>query len=69
MTKFKNVTLLRLGLAAIAVRGTLQVFLDRTGRSNDFTDFAMGALLGAGIGLMMLFVWRDRPAARSGREC
>jgi len=57
----KNSTLLCLGLAAIALRGVLQIVLDRTHHSTDFTDFALGVLFGVGIGMLILFVWRNGP--------
>lgn len=55
----KNRTLLRLGLAAIALRAVLQALLDRIHHSTDLTDFAFGVLFGAGIGMLMLYVWRN----------
>ena len=61
-TAMKNKTLLILGTAALALRGTLETFVDRAGRSTDLTDFAFGVLFGVGIGLVILFVWRSRKA-------
>ena len=58
----KNKTLFVLGVAALALRGVLQTFVDRAGRSTDFTDFVFGVLFGLGIGLVILFVWRMRKA-------
>ena len=55
----KNRALFQLGLAAIALRGVLQMLLDRTHHSTDLTDFALGVLFGVGIGMLILFVWRN----------
>jgi hypothetical protein len=56
--RFKNSTLLWLGLGLMAIRANLQVLVDRTSHSNDLTDFALGVLMGLGAGLTMLAVWR-----------
>jgi len=61
----KNSTLFRLGLAAIALRSVLQMLLDRTHHSTDLTEFVLGVLFGAGIGMLMLFVWRNGRGSRS----
>lgn len=53
-----NRLLLIVGIAFIALRSVLQLMIDRGGHSNDVTDFAMGLLLGVGIGTLSLFVWR-----------
>ena len=55
----KNKALFQLGLAAIALRSVLQMLLDRTHHSNDFTDFALGVLFGAGLGMLILFLCRN----------
>ena len=60
----KTSTLFRCGLAALAARGTLQLLLDRTGHSNNLTDFLLGAMLGIGIGLLMIVAWQS---GRKGR--
>lgn len=54
----KNGKLLIGGIVLIALRSILQPLIDRTGRSNDVTDFALGLLLGIGLGLIGLFVFR-----------
>jgi hypothetical protein len=46
------------GTALIALRSVVQMYLDRAHRSTDATDFATGLLMGVGIGMLCLFVWR-----------
>ena len=58
--KVQDSKLFVFGAALIALRSVLQTFLDRTHRSNDATDFVMGLLLGVGLGMLLLFVWRLR---------
>lgn len=55
---FDNRLFLVLGLALLALRGTLQAWLDRNGRTTDSTDFLMGMMLGVGVGILLLFVWK-----------
>lgn len=56
------------GIALIALRGILQPLIDRSGHSSDTTDFALGLLLGIGLGLLGLFVVRHvRGNAGPGR--
>jgi len=57
--RFKANRLMCLGLAAMALRTVLQTILDRTGHSNNATDFALGALMGVGMAMTLLFVWRN----------
>jgi hypothetical protein len=57
--RFKTSTIFRLGLAALALRSVLQLLLDRTGHSNNLTDFALGALFGLAVGLLMIVAWRN----------
>ena len=54
-----NKKLLMLGMGAIVLRSVLQMFLDHIRHSTDITDFALGLLFGVGLGLLMLFVWRN----------
>jgi len=56
--KFDNRVLLILALSTIAFRGLLETVIGRQGHSTDLTDFMSGVLLGIGIGLLALFVWR-----------
>jgi NhaP-type Na+/H+ or K+/H+ antiporter len=57
-----NRLLFVLGSGLTALRIVLQNLLDRAGKSNDFTDFLMGLLLGVGLGCLILFTWRlSRP--------
>jgi hypothetical protein len=58
--RVQNSKLFVFGAALIALRSVFQTFLDRTHRSNDTTDFLMGLLMGVGLGMLMLFVWRLR---------
>ena len=60
----KTSTLFCCGVAALAVRGTLQLLLDRTGHSNNVTDFFLGVIFGIGIGLLILVAWQS---SRKGR--
>lgn len=59
-----NRLLLIVGVTLLALRSVLQLMIDRAGRSNEVTDFAMGLLFGVGIGTLLLFVWRLRKAER-----
>ncbi len=56
---FKTGTLLRIGLAALALRGGLQLLLDHTGHSSNLTDFALGVMLGLGATLLLIVAWRN----------
>ncbi len=56
---FKTSTIFRLGLGALALRSVLQLLLDRTGHSNNVTDFALGVLFGLAVGLLMIVAWRN----------
>ena len=60
----KTSTLLRLGLAILALRGVLQLLIDRNGHSNNITDFALGVLFGVGAGLLMIVAWRSGRSVR-----
>lgn len=59
LNRTKTSTLFTIGLAAMAVRGVLQFLLDRTGHSNNITDFALGLMFGVGAGLLLLVAWRN----------
>jgi threonine/homoserine efflux transporter RhtA len=59
LNQLKNVTLLRLGFAALALRAVLQTLLDRTHHTTDTTDFFLGVLFGVGLGLLILYFWRN----------
>jgi len=52
--------LLVLGLFAMAMRSLLQTLIDRAHHTTDLTDFALGILMGVGIGLTGLAIWRMR---------
>ncbi len=67
----KTSTLFRCGLAALAARGTLQLILDRTGHSNNVTDFVLGMLMGIGIALLLIVAWQDgrRNRGQSAGTC
>ena len=43
-----------------ALRAVLQFIVDRLHHHHDFTDFALGALIGAGIGLTLIGASRNR---------
>ena len=58
--EFNRRILLVAGLGVIALRALLQSLISRSHNSNNAIDFAMGVLLGLGIGLLVLFVWRLR---------
>ena len=60
INRIKTSTLLTLGVTALAVRGVLQLLLDRTGHANNITDFALGVVSGVGFGLLMIVMWRGR---------
>lgn len=55
----KDRNLLIFGLALMADRMLMQAWFDRTHRSNDLTDFALGLIFGIGLGMVILFVWRN----------
>ncbi|MGZ4778342.1 MAG: hypothetical protein ACXV5L_04050 [Thermoanaerobaculia bacterium] len=59
LNRTKTSTLFTLGLALMAVRGVLQLLIDRTGHSNNITDFALGLMFGLGAGLLLLVAWRN----------
>lgn len=59
LNRIKTSTLFCLGVAAVAFRSVLQLLLDRTGHSNNITDFILGMLFGLGIGLLMIVAWRS----------
>jgi hypothetical protein len=65
MTKNKHALLMVSGTACFAVWTTLQMFIQRSGRATDATDFALGILFGIGLGLMGLAVWRISRDRRS----
>ena len=54
----KTQALIFFGTLLLAIRATLQHYLDRAGRTTDLSDFALGIVMGIGIGLMALAVWR-----------
>jgi hypothetical protein len=60
MNNMKPRVLLVLGLFAMAIRSLLQTLIDRAHRTTGLTDFALGILLGIGIGLVGLAIWRMR---------
>lgn len=57
-------TTIVLGLWALALRSILQTALDRSGRTTNLTDFALGLLMGIGIGLVGLGIWRRKRERR-----
>jgi hypothetical protein len=65
----KTSTLLRLGLAILALRGLLQYLVDSTGHSTNITDFALGVVFGVGAGLTMLAIWRNGRGPRGQSSC
>ena len=58
MKQLRTQTLVFLAVASLAATNTFQIVLRRSGLASDFSDFALGALMGVGIGLMGLAVWR-----------
>lgn len=54
----KTQALVFFGTLLIAIHATLQHYLDHAGRTTDASDFALGIVMGVGIGLMGLAVWR-----------
>ena len=59
LLNLKTSTLFRMGAGAVALRSVLQLLLDRTGHANNVTDFALGVLLGVGIGVLLIVAWRS----------
>jgi hypothetical protein len=52
-----------LGILLVALSIGLRQFLLRSGPNTDFSDFALGTLVGIGLGLMILGIWLNRPTA------
>jgi hypothetical protein len=52
--------LLVLGTSGVALFPTLMVLLNRSGHTSDLTDFALGALIGASAGLLVVAIWCAR---------
>lgn len=46
------------GSSLVALQIVIRVIIARTIGANDGTDFGLGALLGVGLGCLLLFVWR-----------
>jgi hypothetical protein len=63
-TKLK--ALLVMGMTGVAIFPTLMTLLERSGHTSDLTDFALGGLIGASAGLLMVAIWYGR---RTGSEC
>jgi hypothetical protein len=53
-------------MIGVAIFPTLMTLLERSGYTSDLTDFALGALIGASAGLLMMAIWQGR---RTGSEC
>jgi len=60
MNNVKPRVLLVIGLFAIALRTLLQTMVDRAHRTTGMTDFLLGIVLGIGIGLIGIAIWRMR---------
>jgi hypothetical protein len=58
--------LIALGLCTLALRAGLQSVVDRLHHENDLTDFALGVVMGVGIGFTLLGVWRMKRSPTSG---
>jgi hypothetical protein len=65
LTGVKTTTLFILGAVALALRSTIQLLLDRSGHSNNATDFGLGVLFGVGAGLLMIVAWRSARKLRN----
>ena len=52
--------LVALGLVIMALRALLQTHVERSGWSSNSTDFALGVMMGVGIGLTLIGIWRKR---------
>jgi pimeloyl-ACP methyl ester carboxylesterase len=58
--------LIALGLGVLALRAILQTALDRRGGGSDLTDFALGAVMGIGIGMTLLGIWKVKRSPTCG---
>jgi hypothetical protein len=55
-----NRVLFMTGSSLVALQIVARVLIGRTIGANDGTDFVMGVLLGVGLGLLLLCLWRLR---------
>ena len=69
MNSLKPRTLITVGCSLMAVRSVLQTLVDRSGHSTDLTDFGLGMLMGVGIALTLLGIWRNGRAGGSNSTC
>lgn len=52
--------LIQIGIAILALIPLLQRLVGRSVYASDFSDFALGALFGVGLGVTLLGLWHDR---------
>lgn len=52
--------LIQIGLAILALIPLLQRLVSRSVYASDLSDFALGVLLGVGLGVTLIGLWRDR---------
>jgi hypothetical protein len=60
MNNIKPRVLFVAGLFVMAIHSLLRTLIDRAHHTTDSTDFALGILMGIGIGLVCLAIWRMR---------
>lgn len=69
MSSLKPKTLISIGLVLMALRNVLQTVADRSGHSADWSDFLLGILMGLGIALALLGLWRNGRRGHSSGAC
>ena len=60
LNRLKPRVLIIIGICVMAIRAILQMVADRLQHHHDLTDFALGLLMGVGIGLTLLGMWRSK---------
>jgi hypothetical protein len=59
--RFRSKVLTPLGITIVALFVGLRQFLQRSNPPGDVPDFALGMLVGIGLGLLILGIWRNGP--------
>lgn len=58
LKKIEPRVLIALGLCLLALRAALQTIVERRHSETDLTDFGLGVIMGIGVGLTLVGIWR-----------